>query len=69
MAQDAPGMRGYRSRNDDGQLRQKRGDTLVGTIEEKYGVDLGVRSDCRLDTLRERTGQTSIAGIIAKLTQ
>jgi hypothetical protein len=67
MAQDAPGMRGYRSRNDDGQLRQKRGDTLVGTIEEKYGVDLGVRSDCRLDTLRERTGQTSIAGIIAKL--
>jgi hypothetical protein len=67
MANDAPGMRGYRSRNEDGQLRQKRGDTLAGTIEQQYGVDLGVRSDCRLDTLRERTGETSIAGILRKL--
>jgi hypothetical protein len=60
-------MRGDRSRNEDGQLRQKRGDTLAGTIEEKYGVDLGVRRDCRLDTLRDRTGSTSIADIIRKL--
>jgi hypothetical protein len=29
MAKDAPGMRGYRSRNEDGELRQKRGDTHV----------------------------------------
>lgn len=67
MAKDAPGMRGNRSRNETGELRQKRGDTLAGTIEQKYGVDLGVRSDCRLDTLRERTGETSIQGIIEKL--
>jgi hypothetical protein len=67
MANDAPGMRGYRSRNDGGRLRQKRGDTRAGTIEQRYGVDLGVRSDCRLDTLRERAGETSIDGIIRKL--
>lgn len=30
MANDTPGMRGIRSRNEDGQLRQKRGDTHVG---------------------------------------
>jgi hypothetical protein len=69
MAKDAPGMRGYRSRNEGGELRQKRGDTLARTIEETYGVDLGVRGDCRVDTLRERTGETSIAGIIRKLAQ
>lgn len=33
MAKDAPGMRGFRSRNEDGELRQKRGDTHVGKIE------------------------------------
>jgi hypothetical protein len=31
MTKDAPRMRGYRSRNEDGELRQKRGDTHVGT--------------------------------------
>ena len=38
MAKDAPGMRGYRSRNEDGELRQKRGDTHVGTTIEKKGM-------------------------------
>jgi len=47
---DAPGMKGQRSRNDDGQLRQKRGDTHIGTIEKKYDIDLGVRSNMHLDT-------------------
>jgi hypothetical protein len=37
MEKDAPGMRGYRSRNEDGELRQKRGDTHIGTIEKQYG--------------------------------
>ncbi len=40
MTQDAPGMRGIRSRNDNGQLRQKRSDTHIGTIEQQYGIDL-----------------------------
>lgn len=66
VKQDAPGMRGPRSRNDDGQLRQKRGDTLVRTIEEQYDVDFGVRGDMRLDTLRERLGETSIEDPLKK---
>jgi hypothetical protein len=42
---DAPGMKGERARTDSGTLRQKRGDTRAGTIEELHHVDLGVRSD------------------------
>lgn len=48
MSKDAPGMRGIRPRNKDGQLRDKRDDTHIGTIEKKYGVELGVRSDKHL---------------------
>ncbi|WP_218032860.1 hypothetical protein [Brevifollis gellanilyticus] len=57
-------MKGIRSRNESGPLRAKRGDTLVGTIEKQYGVDLGVRSDMRLDTLKERTGMDSLNDIL-----
>lgn len=63
---DAPGMKGPRSRNEDGELRQKRGDTHIGTIEEQYGIDFGVRSDMKLETLRERLGAVSIEGLIDK---
>jgi hypothetical protein len=59
-------MKGPRSRNEDGELRQKRGDTLVGTVEDQYGVDFGVRSDMKLETLRERLGATSIEDLIDK---
>lgn len=45
---DAPGMRGCRSRNDNGQLRDKRDDTLMKTIEKQYGRDFHVRSDAEL---------------------
>jgi hypothetical protein len=47
-----------RCRDRDGEIRQKRGDTLVGTLRKTYGPDFapGVRSDTRLDTLREREG-------------
>ena len=48
MAQDAPGMRGYRSRNKDGQLRDKRDDTHMETIEKQYDRDFGVRGDMQL---------------------
>ena len=59
MTNDAPGMRGNRSRNESGPLRRKRGDTHVGTIEEQYGVDFGVRSGMHLDTLLEERGVAS----------
>jgi hypothetical protein len=47
-----------RCRDHDGEIRQKRGDTLVGTLRKTYGPEFapGVRSDVRLDTLRERIG-------------
>jgi hypothetical protein len=63
-------MRGQRGRNEGtGRLRQKRGDTLASTIEMEYDVDLGVRGDTRLDTLRKRTGEASVEKVIEKLTE
>ncbi|ATF11724.1 hypothetical protein HPY28_21130 [Brevibacillus sp. HB1.2] len=53
-----------RDRNIDGRYRQKRGDTHVGTIEEKYGLDFGVRRDMHLETLRKREGGKSLTQII-----
>ena len=49
-----------RCRDRDGEIRQKRGDTLVRTLRETYGPDFapGVRSDTRLDTLRDRSGKS-----------
>jgi hypothetical protein len=60
----AKGMHTDRTRDDDGELRQKRGDALVGNIEREYDVDFGVRSDMRLDTLRRETGLTSIQDLL-----
>jgi len=55
-----------RCRDQDGEIRQKRGDTLVGTLRKTHGPDFapGVRSDMRLDTLRERMGGASLSKII-----
>jgi hypothetical protein len=62
---DAPGMRGPRSRNQsDGQLRDKRDDTHVATIERQYGRDFGVRGDMQLGTLLKRTGHASLNDLI-----
>lgn len=61
---DAPGMRGYRSRNESGPLREKRGDTHVGTVERSYGIDFGVRSDMHLDSLLEERGVESLNDLI-----
>ncbi len=64
MAKDAPGMRGYRPRDENGELRQKRADTLVRTLEKEYDVDLGRRGDMKLGTLREETGVVDIKDIL-----
>jgi hypothetical protein len=61
---DAPGMRGNRSRTESGPLRRKRADTHVGTIEERYGVDFGVRSDMELGTLLRREGKPSLNDLL-----
>jgi hypothetical protein len=64
MAKDALGMKGYRPRNNDGELRQKRSDTHINTIETKYGLDFGVRSDMHLGTLLNRQGVNSLSQLI-----
>lgn len=55
-----------RCRDNDGEIRQKRGDTLVGTLRKTYGPDFapGVRGDARLDTLRKRAGGESLTKIV-----
>jgi hypothetical protein len=45
-------------------LRQKRGDTHVGTIEKKYGRDFDVRSDTHLSDLLKREGVESLNDLI-----
>lgn len=49
-----------------GEIRQKRGDTLVRTLRNIYGPGFapGARSDMRLDTLRRRVGYTSLSKLV-----
>ncbi len=49
-------------------MRSKRGDTLVKTIEKKYGVDLGYRSDAQLHTVLKKEGLPSLSKLL-KMTQ
>jgi hypothetical protein len=63
---DAPGMKGQRGRNEDGQLRQKRSDTHIGTIEKQYGIDLGVRSDMELGSYLKQNNIASLNDLINK---
>jgi hypothetical protein len=61
---DAPGMRGSRSRNDNGLLRKKRDDTYVGTIEKQYNRDFETRSDMHLGTLLKNNNLNSLNDLI-----
>ena len=66
MVKDAPGMKGKRSRNPNGPLREKRGDTNVETIEKQYNKDFNVRGDMHLDTLLEKKGYSSLNDLLHK---
>lgn len=57
-----------RCRDLDGEIRQKRGDTLVRTLRKSYGPEFapGVRSDTRLDTLRDRANGASLTKILKR---
>jgi len=68
MTQDAPGMKGYRSRNKGGELREKRGDTHIITIRKEYGENdaQGMRGDAHLHTAIEKAGVTSLDGLLRK---
>jgi hypothetical protein len=62
--QDAPGMRGYRTRNEDGQLRDKRDDTHMSSIEKQYNRDFNVRSDMHLGSYLKEKGVKSLNDLI-----
>jgi hypothetical protein len=53
-----------RCQDQDGEIRRKRSDTLVGTSRETYGP--GVRSDAKLGTLLDRTGSSSLSEYLKK---
>jgi len=55
-----------RCRDLDGEIRHKRGDTLVRTLRETYGPGFapGVRRDTRLDTLRQRAEGASLSRLL-----
>lgn len=49
-----------RMQDENGEIRAKRGDTHIGTIEKTYNVDFGVRSDMRLDTYLKENNYPSL---------
>lgn len=61
---DAEGMKGERSRNDNGQLRDKRDDTHMGTVEKQYNRDFGVRSDKELGNYLKENNIASLNDLI-----
>jgi hypothetical protein len=64
MSIDAAGMKGFRFRNQNGLLRDKRDDTHMGTIEKQYGIDLRVREDMHLGTYLEEHKIKSLNDLI-----
>ena len=60
----APGMKGERGRNNDGPLREKRGDTHMRTIAQQYNRDFGVRSDMQLDNFLKQNNLNSLNDLI-----
>lgn len=57
-----------RSRNEDGEIRKKRSDTLVGTLREEYGEGFakGYRSDTKLRTVLDREGLDDLSELLKK---
>ncbi len=57
-------MTSNRSRTNQGKFRPVRGDTKVSTIEKRYKVDLGVRSDMKIGNFLKQKGYPSISGML-----
>ena len=52
-----------RCRDENGEIRRKRGDTLVGTLRREYGDDFAndFRSDAKLETVLRETNSRSLS--------
>jgi hypothetical protein len=57
-----------RVRDENDEIRHKRGDTLVGTLRREYGDDFarGFRGDSRLATVLEETNSTSLSDYLRR---
>ena len=55
-----------RQRDQNGEIRKKRNDTLVGTLRETYGSDFlsDFRSDATLGTVLKETGFDSLTELL-----
>ena len=57
-----------RQRDRDGEIRQKRSDTLVGTLRGTYGDNFAARfrSDTKLGTVLRKTGAETLDQLLKK---
>jgi len=53
-----------RSRINSGEIRTKRSDTLIGTIEERYARDFAVRSDMKLGNFLRMRNFSSLSQLL-----
>jgi hypothetical protein len=60
-----PGLDG-RSRDENGEIRHKRKDTLIATVRKEYGPDVakGYRSDAKLGTVLKQEGLESLSQLL-----
>jgi hypothetical protein len=68
MAKHFPKGLDNRIRDRDGEIRQKRSDTLVGTLRKEYGDNFaqGFRSDTKLGTVLKREGVETLDQLLKK---
>jgi hypothetical protein len=57
-----------RMRDEDGEIRKKRSDTLVKTLRDEYGEEFaeGYRSDAKLRTVLKKKGLESLDQLLKK---
>ena len=57
-----------RCRDEDGEIRHKRRDTLVRTLRNTYGPDFaeGYRSDAELGTVLDREGVETLSQLLKR---
>lgn len=68
MAKRYPRGLDNRMRDQDGEIRKKRADTLVRTLRREYGGDFaaGYRSDAKLGTVLKREGKETLDQLLKK---
>jgi len=49
------------------EFRRKRSDTKIGSVEKKYNIDFGVRSDMKLGKFLKENGFPSLSKAIQKI--